>query len=309
MLRSILLYLSKARWAHNIINNWKLARKASRRFVVGETEQEAIEAIRTINSDGMTVTVDVLGEAITSADQARANVAAYLSLIEAIHTNSLNAWISVKLTAIGLDIDPELCHQHMRQILDSAAPHGIRVTIDMEDHTYTTRTLDLLHQLHDVEGYSHVQGVIQSYLYRSDEDVKKIVDSGIDLRLCKGAYKEPPEVAYPKKKDVDLAYVRQSKVLLDGAAAGGGYPGIATHDEKMIEAVIAHCDENGIPSDVFEFQMLLGVRPGMQRDLVARGYNMRLYVPFGDQWYGYYMRRLAERPANLWFIISNMFKR
>lgn len=308
MLRSIFLSLSKARWAHNLINNWKFARNASRRFVAGETEAEAVATIKALNADGLTATVDVLGESITSAEQAKATVTAYLSLLEAIHENDLKAWVSVKLTAIGLDIDEGLCHQNLREILDHAGPYGIRVTIDMEDHTYTERTLALLHQLHDQEGYHHVRGVIQSYLYRSDQDVQDIVAAGIGLRLCKGAYKEPAEVAYPRKSDVDRAYRRHSFALLAGAAAGQGYPGIATHDEKMINAAIQYCTENAIPSEVFEFQMLLGVRSGLQKELVDQGFNVRVYIPFGDQWYGYYMRRLAERPANLYFILSNLFK-
>ncbi len=183
------------------------------------------------------------------------------------------------------------------------------VTVDMEDHPYTQRTLDMVRHVRYEHGYDNVQAVIQSYLYRSDRDIAELAHEGFSMRLCKGAYREPPEIAYPRKRDVDAAYVRQMKVLLDAAAAGRGYPALATHDERIIEQVKAYAAEKAIPPDRYEFQMLYGVRPAMQEALVREGYGLRVYVPYGTHWYPYFTRRLAERPANLWFFVSNLLRR
>lgn len=310
MLRALFIYLSRAAWARRIVTHWGLARRVARRFVAGETLAEAIEAVRKMNAKGITATIDVLGESVTDAEMARQSAEAYLGVIDAICAEKLTATatLSLKLTALGIDIDEALCRENMRRILARARECGITVTIDMEDHNYTQRTLDIYRALRDEDGFANVATVIQSYLYRSDADIAALAQEGAIIRLCKGAYKEPASVAYPKKKDVDAAYVRQMKVLLDAAKEGRGYPGIATHDERIIEQAAAYADGSSIPRDAWEFQMLHGVRSGLQEQLVSRGYRMRVYVPFGTQWYPYFMRRLAERPANVWFFVSNFFR-
>jgi proline dehydrogenase len=307
MLRSFLLYLSGAKWARRMVMGWGLARRVARRFVAGESEDDVIAAIRAINQKGMTVSVDILGESTTDAAEARRYADSYLHLIERVDAEGLRSSVSLKLTALGLDVDPELCHENMRRILESARAHGVKVTIDMEDHTYTDRTLGLLRMLRS-EGFENAQGVIQAYLYRSEEDIAALAGEQADIRLCKGAYHEPADVAYPRKADVDAAYLRLMKTLLDAANHGGGYPGIATHDQAIIAATRAYAAECGIPLDRFEFQMLYGIRPALQEELARAGYGMRVYVPFGTQWYPYFMRRLAERPANLWFFASNLLR-
>lgn len=311
MFRAILLYLAGADWARNIVTRWAIARRVVRRFVAGETLAEAIDVVREINQKGMTATIDVLGESITEPAQAEEMAQAYVELIEAICEDGLDAWVSLKLTALGLDVDPELAHENLCEVLSCARDCGqdMRITIDMEDHPYTDRTLELFRRLREADGFENVRTVIQAYLYRSEEDIQRLAEEGAGIRLCKGAYKEPASAAYPQKADVDAAYVHSMKVLLDAADEGRGYPGIATHDEKIIDAARAYVTEKDIPSDAFEFQMLYGVRSALQEDLAAEGYGMRLYVPYGSQWYPYFMRRLAERPANVWFFASNFFKR
>jgi proline dehydrogenase len=256
----------------------------------------------------MTASVDILGESTTDAAEAGRYTDAYLHLIDRLAEQKLKSSVSLKLTALGLDVDPEGCRKNMRLILDTARKRGVHVTIDMEDHRYTERTLAFLREMRG-EGFDDAQGVIQAYLYRSGDDIPALAAEGVDIRLCKGAYSEPASVAYPGKKDVDTAYLNLMKTLLDAAITGSGYPGIATHDEKMISATRAYAAECKIPLDHFEFQMLYGVRPALQQELAGSGYGMRVYVPFGTQWYPYLMRRLAERPANLWFFASNFFKR
>jgi len=309
MLRAFLLYLSHAGWARSIALHWRLARAVALRFVAGETQEQALDAVRQLNARGMQATLDVLGESITDAAQATAMKDAYLGLLGAICAADLQAWVSLKLTALGLDIDAALCHENMRQILTKARECGLSVTIDMEDHPYTQRTLDLFHALRNGDGFDNVRTVIQAYLYRSDDDIESMAREGAGIRLCKGAYKEPAAVAHPKKADVDAAYVRQMKALLDAAHAGRGYPGIATHDEAIIDEAKRYAAEQGIATEAYEFQMLYGVRIALQDQLAAAGYGMRVYVPFGTQWYPYFVRRLAERPANVWFFVSNLFKR
>lgn len=309
MLRALILYLSHAKWARNIVTHMGLAKRVSRRFVAGETEADAARAIGVLNDKGITATIDILGESVTDAEMAKAAVAQYLHVLDCVKEKGLQTTASMKLTQLGLDIDPALCRENMRTILQHAKDRGLEVTIDMEDHTYTQRTLDLFRALRYEDGFENVGTVIQSYLYRSDDDIKQLADEGAPIRLCKGAYKEPASVAYPKKADVDAAYVREMTMLLDAAKQGRGYPQIATHDEKLIEQAKAYADSQGIPRDRYEFQMLHGIRVNLQEQLVREGYRMRVYVPFGTEWYPYFMRRLAERPANLWFFVSNFFRR
>jgi proline dehydrogenase len=287
---------------------WGLARRAARRFVPGETEDDVIAVIHKLNDAGMTTSVDILGESTTDTAEASRYAEAYLHLIERLSGEKLKSSVSLKLTALGLDVDPGVCHDNMRLILTAADKHAVRVTIDMEDHTYTDRTLALLRDLR-AEGFSNAQGVIQAYLLRSRQDIPALAQEKVDIRLCKGAYQEPASVAYPEKKDVDAAYVDLMRLLLDAANNHHGYPGIATHDEKMISATKDYAAECKIPLARFEFQMLYGVRSALQQELVRGGYGMRVYVPFGTQWYPYFMRRLAERPANIWFFASNLLRR
>jgi proline dehydrogenase len=309
MLRVLLLYLSQAEWAKRLVTHWGLARRIALRFVAGETQAAAVEAIRALNAGGISATVDILGESVADESETRRAANAYCDLVDAIDAHRLDAWVSVKLTALGLDIDAALCRQHMRRILAHAGERGLVVTIDMEDHHYTQRTLDLFHALRDEDGFQNVRAVIQSYLYRSDADIAALTAGGAGVRLCKGAYKEPLDIAYPSKRDVDAAYLRQTRALLDAAGDGRGYPGIATHDEQLIQAARDYVTRQAIPRDRFEFQMLYGVRGALQKQLAAEGCRVRVYVPFGTQWYPYFMRRLAERPANLWFFVSNFFRR
>ncbi len=307
MLRALILTLSNAKWAEKIVTTWPFARRMARRFVAGERAEEAAAVIRELNAQGITATVDILGERIDDAAQSAAMMQSYLDFIDLIEQQKLKSWLSVKLTALGVDIDAGLCHANLRAILARARDAGIRVAVDMEDHRYTGRTLDMVRALHS-GGFDNVRAVIQAYLYRSKEDIKTMAAEGIGVRLCKGAYKEPPSAAYPRKADVDAAYQRLMIALLDAAHAGQGYPGLATHDERLIEAAKQHASEKQIAPDAFEFQMLHGVRRDLQRQLVEEGYRMRVYVPFGVAWYAYFMRRLAERPANLWFFVRNLFR-
>jgi proline dehydrogenase len=308
MLRNLILYLSRASWARRIVTHWGVARRVALRFVAGETEAQAVAVVRQLNAEGLTATLDVLGESITVEEQAREMERAYVSLLDAIHAGELKATVSLKLTSLGLDLSQELCEDTLRGLLAHAAGCGTSITIDMEDSSYTDRTLDVFRKLH-AEGFGNVRTVIQATLYRSEADIERLAGEGAGIRLCKGAYKEPPSVAHPKKSDVDAAYVREMKALLDAAQAGRGYPGIATHDEAIISEARRYTAAQDIPADAFEFQMLYGVRNALQRELAGEGYGMRVYVPFGTQWYPYFMRRLAERPANVWFFVSNFFKR
>lgn len=309
MLRALLLYLSHANWARSLMMHWRLARRVALRFVAGETQAQAVEAIRDLNSRGLTATVDILGESITVEAEARQTAQSYLDLFDAIYEHRLDAWVSLKLTALGLDIDADFCRANLREILQQAQEKGVVVTIDMEDHPYTDRTLELFRSLRGEVHFDNLRTVIQSYLFRSDDDISTLAAEGAGIRLCKGAYKEPPDIAYPRKSDVDAAYVRQMKILLDAAKEGRGYPGIATHDEQIINTAREYVEQQAIPRSRFEFQMLYGVRSALQEQLAAEGYGMRVYVPFGTQWYPYFMRRLAERPANIWFFASNFFRR
>jgi proline dehydrogenase len=308
MLRAFLLYLSRATWAQKLVVNWPLARSVARRFVAGETEDDVVGAIRKLNEVGITATVDVLGESITEVSEARRTADAYVSLIERIPNEKLDAFVSIKLTALGLDVDPQVCRENVLKILQAARERKINVAVDMEDHTYTDRTLDLVREFR-AEGFKNVQAVVQAYLYRTGEDVAALAEEGVDVRLCKGAYKEPAEVAYPKKADTDAAYIQHAKTLLDATRNGGGYPGLATHDEEIIKQVQTYVNEKSISRDKFEFQMLHGIKTDVQKKLVADGYHLRVYVAFGTAWYGFFMRRLAERPANLWFFMSNILRR
>ncbi|MBN1964795.1 MAG: proline dehydrogenase family protein [Anaerolineae bacterium] len=309
MLRVLLLYLAGAGWARSLITHFFVARRVARRFVAGETMADAVSATRRANAEGLLVTLDFLGEAVHSPEDAEQAAAQYLTILDTIAENDLQATVSLKLTQLGLDVSAELCTTNMRRILAHAAQYGNHVTIDMESADYTDCTLQMYRTLRHEYDFDNVGTVIQSYLYRSDADMAALKQEGAFVRLCKGAYKEPPEVAYPDKKDVDASYVRLMQgYLADGAAPPGTYLGIATHDVRMIDAAREIITAHDVPADRYEFQMLYGIRSDLQRELVQQGYKMRVYVPFGTEWYPYFMRRLAERPANLWFFVSNLLR-
>ncbi|HYP25243.1 MAG TPA: proline dehydrogenase family protein [Blastocatellia bacterium] len=302
MMKSALLYISRSEGFKNFLTRFESFNRVTHRFVAGEELSEAGEAIRQLNGKRITATFDHLGESISSEAETRAEVTEYRHVLEHIEANRLDSNVSVKLTQLGLDIDPALCYENTRAIVEAAAGFGNFVRIDMEDSPKTDATLDIFNRLRDE--FDNVGIVIQSYLYRSEKDVEKLLARGARIRLCKGAYDEPASVAFPQKADTDANYVKLMKMLL----TSGIYHGIATHDEKMIAATRQFAAEQGIGPDRYEFQMLYGVRRDLQEQLVSQGYRMRVYVPYGQFWYPYFMRRLAERPANVWFVLKNMMK-
>lgn len=278
----------------------------SGRFVAGESVESAVSTTREINNLGMRVSLDNLGENVTDAEEARHSAELYRQLLGEIDRLKLDANVSLKLTHMGLDVDPALAEQITGELVDLAAAQNNFVRVDMEGSDYTDRTLELVRALHRNETRRSAVGtVIQSYLYRSEQDVRQLCDEGIRIRLCKGAYKEPSEIAYQKKSDVDASFVNLMKIMLRSDV----FHGIATHDEKMIDATIDFARTEGIPPEHFEFQMLYGIRRDLQERLVRDGWGMRVYIPFGTEWYPYFMRRLAERPANAFFILKNLFRR
>jgi proline dehydrogenase len=304
MLRNALLYLSNQPTVFKFVRTNRLAKGFASRFVAGETVDTAVAAVRALNAIGISASLDLLGESVHNEREARATGEAYLHILDRIHAEGLNANVSVKLTALGLDVNEDLCIALMQDMLDRARTYGTFIRLDMESSAYTTRTLDLFeHRLYP-EYKRYVGVVLQSYLYRTIADVQHMDQLGARVRLCKGAYKEPASVAYPDKKDVDANYVKCMHELLEH----GTYPGLATHDEAIITEAKRFTRKHGIASERFEFQMLYGVRRDLQEQLVREGYRMRCYVPFGTQWYPYLMRRLAERPANVAFMTGNILK-
>jgi len=305
-LRGGLIYLSHAGWARSFVSNVPLAWSVASRFVAGETIDDAIAAARLLNEQGMSVTMDYLGESVTDASLALAARDEIICLLEAIAAQGVDANVSLKLSQLGVNIRPQLALDNMRALLRCAQSQQNKIRIDMEDSSLVDRTLEIYHTLRHEDGFDNVGVVIQSYLYRSEADVTRLVAEGGWMRLVKGAYLEPPEVAYPLKRDTDAAFARLMEVMLaQEAGKKGVYAGIATHDDNMINATIQYAKARHIPASAYEFQMLYGVRRQRQTELVAQGYQMRIYVPYGTAWYPYFMRRLAERPANLWFFISN----
>lgn len=277
------------------------------RFVAGETAGEAIAAVRALNRSGLKATLDALGESVNSVEVAQQATGSYLELLDLIAVERVDANVSLKLTQMGLRVDPDRCRAHVEAILRRAAVHGNFVRIDMESSEHTQATIDLFKSLR--RDFPNVGLVIQAYLHRSRSDLADLhrfgaglAHPGINLRLCKGAYSEPPDVAYPRKADVDANFRR----LIEAHMASGNYTAVATHDPSIIDAVLRHVDREGIAPDRFEFQMLYGIRRDLQASLAARGYAVRVYVPFGAEWYAYFTRRLAERPANLWFFLGSL---
>ena len=304
MIRNALLYLSSQPRVFNFVRHNRMAKGFASRFVAGETLDTAIEAVRQLNAKGITATLDLLGESVRNESEARESARAYIEMLDRIREKKLDANVSVKLTAMGLDIAEDLCVSNMQNILDRARDHSSFVRLDMESSEYTQKTLDLFYERLYPSYRANVGIVLQSYLYRTSADVEEANKASARVRLCKGAYKEPATVAYPDKKDVDESYVRCMRTLL----TDGHYPGIATHDEAIVRETKRFARDNDISTDQFEFQMLYGVRRDLQEKLVREGYRMRVYVPFGTQWYPYLMRRLAERPANVAFITGNIVR-
>jgi len=302
MMRRFFLFLSTQKGMRRWMETSPRAKKLTRRFVAGETLEEALEVSAGLAGESMTTTLDHLGENVTSIEEAAASRDAYITAIDEIAARKLPATVSIKLTQFGLDVDADACLENVRQLVGRAKSTGSRVEIDMESTAYTDRTLDLTRKMHDEFGC--VRAVIQAYLRRSSDDIEQLNKAGIPVRLCKGAYDEPPTVAFPDKREVDRNYLVLMKTLLDK----GNYPGIATHDERMIGEALRYIHERHLKPEQFEFQMLYGIRRDLQRLLTGRNHRLRLYVPYGTAWYPYFMRRLAERPANVVFLARNLFR-
>ena len=307
MLRRLLLYLSGAGWARLVVTKWGIARRVARRFIAGETLDDAVDASLALNARGLLVSLDYLGESVRNEADTVEVVSTYRALLQRIAQDGVKAGVSVKLTHLGLDIREDLCVANLRHILGDAKPHAIPVTIDMESSDYTERTLQIYRTLRDDYGFDNLGTVIQAYLYRSKDDMRALAQEGATSRLCKGAYLEPPTVAFPEKADVDQQYVETMRDFLN--APPPAVLQIATHDEAIIQAAEQTIKDRALPPERYEFQMLYGIRSQRQDTLAAAGYPVRVYVPFGEAWYPYFMRRLAERPANLWFFMRSFFGR
>jgi proline dehydrogenase len=308
-LRNVLIYLSHAVWARDLVSGLPVAKQVAGRFVAGETAEEAMNTTITLNEQGMLVTLDYLGESVSDSAEAIASKNEILSLFKKINDSGGQANVSIKLSQLGLKIKKELALDNLRQILQEACKYNNKVRIDMEESQVVDATLDIYRTLRDEDGFDNVGVVIQAYLYRSEDDIRRLIEEGAWVRLCKGAYAEPPEVAFPAKADTDANFIKLTQMMLsERARQNGMYIGIATHDEDMINAAIQFVWQNKVPLDTFEFQMLYGIRRELQEALVQQGYQLRIYVPYGTAWYPYFVRRLAERPANLWFFISNFFR-
>ena len=307
MLRTFFVRLSENPSLRNFAERSSLGRRVSSRFVAGTEIADAVRATQAINRAGMSVTIDNLGENVTNPDEARHSAQLYHQILDAIAADHLNANISLKLTHMGLDVDEKLARDIVGGLVAKAAsmnPPGF-VRVDMEGSPYTQRTLDFVHELHRMPGNANSVGtVIQAYLKRSESDVENLLAEGIRIRLCKGAYKEPPEIAFAAKSDVDVNYVKLMKILMKS----GIYHGLATHDESIVHQAQAFATSEKLSRDSFEFQMLYGIRRDLQRRLVRDGWRLRIYIPFGTEWYPYFMRRLGERPANVLFIARNLLR-
>ena len=299
-----MIYLSRQEGLKDFATRFRPFKKLTTRFVAGETIDETIHFIRDINAEGCSASFDHLNESVTSAAEASKEVAEYLNILAKIDETGIRSNVSIKLSQFGLTLDSELAYKNARRVVDEAHRRGNFVRVDMEDSKVTQVTIDLFKRLREEFGLDDVGIVLQSYLRRTYKDAQQLLKLPARIRICKGAYNEPPEVAFPDKKDVDENYIRVMQLLL----SSGIYHGVATHDPKMIEATINFAGREGIAKEAFEFQMLFGVRRDLQRQLARDGYNMRVYVPYGKHWYPYFMRRLAERPANIWFVMKNLLK-
>ena len=302
--RSALIYLSQKEGLKDFAARFRLFKKLTTRFVAGETIEEAVAAIREINREGCSASFDHLNESVANAAEAEGEVREYLRILDQIDQTKINSNISIKLTQFGLELDPELAYRNARTVVAEAARRGNFVRVDMESSAVTQVTIDIFKRLRAEFGLNDVGIVLQSYLRRTYDDAVDLLKIPARIRICKGAYMEPPEVAFPDKQDTDKNYLRVMELLLKS----GIYHGVATHDPKMIEGTLKFVKQEKIPRETFEFQMLYGVRRDLQRQLAREGFNMRVYVPYGKHWYPYFMRRLAERPANIWFVMKNLLK-
>ena len=318
MLRSLLIYLSKAAWAQKLITGWGFAWRTASRFVAGTTLTDAIRAVRELNVKGINATLDHLGEHTSTPEEAQQAADDIFATLDAIGAEpDLRANISIKLTQIGMGLDESLCAETLERILARAKSANTFLRVDMEDTPYTDKTINLHYAMRE-KGYENHGMVIQAYLFRTEADVRRMVQDGVRIRNVKGAYNEPPDKAFPKKADVDANYDLITKIMLDASLAQNStlssdgrtppLPAIATHDEKRIAFAKSYAEKIGLPKSGLEFQMLYGIRRDLQESLAKEGYPVRVYVPFGTHWYPYFMRRLAERPANIWFFISNFVR-
>ena len=321
MLRSFLIYLSKAAWAQKLITSWGFAWRAASRFIAGERIEDAIRAIKELNAKGINATLDHLGEHTSTTDEADRATQDILNVLNGIDQAGVRANVSIKLTQIGMGLDEETCQQNLVRILELARQHNNFVRVDIEDTPYTDVTISTYNAMLERGFTTRTVGMaVQSYLYRAEDDTRKLLEKGTRFRLVKGAYKEPADKAYPKKADVDANYDLLTKIMIDAAlklenntlSADGRIPpipAVASHDEKRIVFAKQYAEKVGLPKTAIEFQMLYGIRRDLQEQLVKEGYPVRVYVPFGTHWYPYFMRRLAERPANIWFFVSNFFRK
>jgi proline dehydrogenase len=295
--------LAQVSWIQQLASRYGMAADTgfARRFIAGETVEEAVAAVRDVSARGLLLTLDYLGESVATSEAAAEATTAYLRILDVIVRADIERNVSLKLSQLGLDVDRATCVDNLRRILEPAGQHGFFVRIDMENSPYTEITLQIFETLHQ-QGYHNVGVVLQSYLRRTDQDLERVNALGARVRLVKGAYREPREAAFQSKEEVDAKYVEQMKRLLDV----GTYPAIATHDVQIIEETKRYVAEKGYAKDRFEFQMLYGIRRDLQAALVKEGYRVRVYVPFGRQWYPYFMRRLGERPANVWFVVKGV---
>ena len=318
MLKFLLTYLSQAIWARKIVQNWGFAKRTAARFVAGETLDDAIRVVKDLQKRGIYSTLDHLGEHVHSQQEAARAADEVIRIMDRLKAEGVSSGISIKLTQIGLSLDSEQCYQNLVRILAKARQEKIFIRIDMEESALTQVTLDLFEKA-CLEGYGDIVGIVlQSCLYRSEDDTRKLMSKPCKVRICKGAYKEPRQVAYPKKESVDESFDRITNILLDRAldtkllvsedGAFPAIPAIATHDERRIDQALKYAEQIKLPKRGLEFQMLHGIRADLQEDLNKRGYPVRVYVPYGSEWYPYFVRRLAERPANLWFFLSNLFR-
>jgi proline dehydrogenase len=314
MLQQLFLTLSRAPRAQDVITRMPISRPMAQRFVAGETIGAAIAAVRALNARGLNATLDFLGESVTNEEEAKRAADEYVCALDQIAASGVRSNVSLKLTQFGLDLDYDFCVRNVRRVIERARDLDNFVRVDMEGTPHTDRTLALVRQLR--QEFDNIGAVLQAYLYRTEADLVALADEGTRIRLCKGAYQEPPDKAFPKKADVDANYVRLSQLLLDRAThssidgAGHAPPmaALATHDDKMVTAAKTYVAARDIPRQKFEFQMLYGVRRELQEQLAGEGYAVRAYVPYGASWYPYFMRRLAERPANVGFFLKNLFR-
>jgi len=321
MLRSFLIYLSKAAWAQKLVTNWGFAWRAASRFIAGERIEDAIRAIRELNAKGINATLDHLGEHTSTTDEASNATEDILAVLDEIDKAKVRANVSIKLTQIGMGLDESICRQNLIRILERAKQHNNFVRIDIEDTPYTDITVSIYNAMLERGFTTQTMGMaVQAYLYRAEADTRALLEKGTRFRLVKGAYKEPADKAYPKKADTDANFDLLTKIMIDatlkielnkGSEDGRipPIPAIASHDEKRIAFAKQYAEKVGLPKEAIEFQMLYGIRRDLQDQLVKEGYPVRVYVPFGTHWYPYYMRRLAEKPANVWFFVSNFFRK